>query len=168
MIRSSRTLWRVPRKPKNGSWYIFLLRAGNCCYVRQYLQTQFTLELRPSTKSQLNRQWSVFSYSPLRNDCFRSIVFFLFNLFFFLFVFFLVFSTPQRITHLTGFYFVCVFPCYLLCRRQMGTKSRQRKVIFEFSCFFYARLPAESIFPFFSSTCMSACWHDRDFSLSGI
>lgn len=45
MIRSSRTLWRVLRKPKNGSWYMFLLRAGSCCYVRQYLQTQFTLEL---------------------------------------------------------------------------------------------------------------------------
>lgn len=77
------------------------------------------------------------------------------------------FSTLQRITHLTGFYFVRVFPCYLPCRRQMGTKSRQRKVIFEFSCF-HARLPVESFFFFlgffFSSTCMS-CMPTRSFFL---
>lgn len=61
------------------------------------------------------------------------------------FSFFPPFSILQCITHLTGFYFVCVFPCYLPCRRQMGTKSRQRKVIFFNFHVFHARLPAESV-----------------------
>lgn len=122
---------------------MFLLRAGSCCYVRQYLQTQFTLELhdrqRRASSIASDRQCSL---TPLFETIVSGQLFFflfLFNLFFFLFVFFLVFSTPQRITHLTGFYFVCVFPCYLPCRRQMGTKSRQRKVIFEFSCFSFTQ-----------------------------
>jgi len=72
-----------------------------------------------------------------------------FSLFFFSFP--PLFSTLQHIIHLTGFYFVCVFPCYLPCRRQMGTKSRQRKVIFEFS-----HKIACGINFFLSSTCMSA------------
>lgn len=41
-------------------------------------------------------------------------------------------------TSLTSFYFVCVFPCVpAVCHWQMGTKSRQRKVIFEFSYFLH-------------------------------
>lgn len=68
-------------------------------------------------------------------------------------------------TYYTSNWFFTLCVCFrVTCRvtdQQMGTKSRQRKVIFEFSCFPCKIACAINSFP---STCMSACWHDRFFS----
>lgn len=73
--------------------------------------------------------------------------------------------TPQHITRLTGFFTLCVCSRVLPARapaRQMGTKSRQRKVIFWIFMLFPMHKIACAINSF-PSTCMSACWHDRFF-----
>jgi len=153
MIRLSRsTLWHAPRKTVE---HVPITKLSHS--IRN-LRSNYTIICKKRAVLIANDRSSL-------TVLFDTIIFFK-SLFFNSLSFFSfppLFSTPQHITHLTGFYFVCVFPCYLPCRRQMGTKSRQRKVIFEFS----HKIACGINFFFFSSTCMqSAWWHV--FPLSGI